>query len=1183
MTKDISRKSNGNKNGSSRDDRSDRKIMSPMIRPDGMKPATPQSPHLGNVSSPSIFNNSDSLYHRILMDYANGQSPGRGNHSRRSSARSGISELLPGDDSIQSIDDEPGRNDEYPDKLNADIPAKSKKDRLRQRLVHQINLPSEVPPSQKTSLKSDDPSIMGNSQVLERHKSLVKFERSRSIHQYRRSIAAGIPVSQLPKPNRLMNSDGRCQRVWEFAANLLTFWAPDIFIKWFIGSDDPEVIQAWREKVSLVSISLGLCVFLGFFTFFFQSTSCPKPTGQEIQFESLEVSGYYPKGSVLIRGKMYDLSEWILNNHPVVDGLDLQQISNSDIPENLSNLFRTTKDNSCDKNILQNCLYSDLEPHCHDWDSLESKLKDKMVGRVIYKWKDVTETNYMIFNGKIIDMNWFVDEKVKDKLVFSQEKDDLLLDLLGKDATMALTKLTDNSDLAACLVHNHPAGVIEQEIIMCVAANVILNIALVIICSLVMIRFLLAVVFGWFLSWQLGKIQATRSIFQLLSKQNHEYEPGTGVTAATNPQTFSLFHKIDFTLRYKELYTLCLVTAYSEDEDGLRTTIDSLAQTDYHDEYKLIFIVADGIVKGAGNSKPTGDIILGLIELDEVMHGPVEYVADNGDSSEDIDRDQLVSCSNAEPQSYEAIGQGSKKHNMAKVYCGYYRCSSSRRTPVILVYKCGTPAESNNAKPGNRGKRDSQIILMDFLSKITFDEPLSPFQFDLFYKWSHIMTVQNGSRRKVTPDMFEIMLMVDADTRVMPDSLSRLVSVMQRDPQVMGLCGETRIMNKTESWVSMIQVFEYYVSHHLAKSFESVFGGVTCLPGCFCMYRIKAPIPLPEESRHIDNPEQMCSWVPILSNPDIVADYSESTVDTLHKKNLLLLGEDRYLTTLMLRIFPRRKMMFVPKAICKTQVPSKFQVLLSQRRRWINSTIHNLMELVLVRELCGIFCFSMQFVVFLELIGTATLPAAIIFTMVLVINSIIGEPQWVPLGLLGGILGLPAVLILFTTRKVVYIFYMLVYLLALPIWNFVLPTYAFWHFDDFSWGQTRKVDGETKGDNSHGHSTDSTGEFESKIPKKRWAQWESLRRKRLKAFDQEDPFGKLSDNWFESGTQRYRRKSRLASLFLRINPRKNQRSDLDIPAKSAKISQDYGPEAVSSASQPTTSTPIKRQSFYPNS
>ena len=65
-------------------------------------------------------------------------------------------------------------------------------------------------------------------------------------------------------------------------------------------------------------------------------------------------------------------------------------------------------------------------------------------------------------------------------------------------------------------------------------------------------------------------------------------------------------------------------------------------------------------------------------------------------------------------------------------------------------------------------------------------------------------------------------------------------------------------------------MFEYYISHHLGKSFESVFGGVTCLPGCFCMYRIKG---------------RKQNWiVPILASPDIVEEYSENVVDTLHKK-----------------------------------------------------------------------------------------------------------------------------------------------------------------------------------------------------------------------------------------------------------------------------------------------------------
>jgi chitin synthase len=391
-------------------------------------------------------------------------------------------------------------------------------------------------------------------------------------------------------------------------------------------------------------------------------------------------------------------------------------------------------------------------------------------------------------------------------------------------------------------------------------------------------------------------------------------------------------------------HTMCLVTAYSEGELGIRTTLDSIAMTDYPNSHKVIIVICDGIIKGKGEKMSTPDIVLGMV------------------------KDHAIPPQEVPAFSYVAVASGSKRHNMAKVYSGFYDYGTKsnipldkqQRVPMMVVVKCGTEDELVKAKPGNRGKRDSQIILMSFLQKVMFDERMTELEYEMF----------NGLWKVtgISPDFYEVVLMVDADTKVFPDSLTHMVSAMVKDPEIMGLCGETKIANKRASWVSAIQVFEYFISHHLSKSFESVFGGVTCLPGCFCMYRIKAP-------KGAQN-----YWVPILANPDVVEHYSENVVDTLHRKNLLLLGEDRYLTTLMLRTFPKRKQVFVPQAVCKTTVPETFSVLLSQRRRWINSTIHNLMELILVKDLCGTFCFSMQFVIFIELIGTLVLPAAIAFT-----------------------------------------------------------------------------------------------------------------------------------------------------------------------------------------------------------
>lgn len=154
--------------------------------------------------------------------------------------------------------------------------------------------------------------------------------------------------------------------------------------------------------------------------------------------------------------------------------------------------------------------------------------------------------------------------------------------------------------------------------------------------------------------------------------------------------------------------------------------------------------------------------------------------------------------------------------------------------------------------------------------------------------------------------------------------------------------------------MSCPQVYEYFISHHLAKAFESLFGSVTCLPGCFSVYRIRTA----DKGR------------PIIISQRIIDDYSEPVVDTLHKKNLFSLGEDRYLTTLMLKYFPAYKMKFTPDAISYTVAPDRWSVLLSQRRRWINSTIHNLAELYFLPDLCGFCLFSMRFIVFLDLVGT---------------------------------------------------------------------------------------------------------------------------------------------------------------------------------------------------------------------
>ena len=62
--------------------------------------------------------------------------------------------------------------------------------------------------------------------------------------------------------------------------------------------------------------------------------------------------------------------------------------------------------------------------------------------------------------------------------------------------------------------------------------------------------------------------------------------------------------------------------------------------------------------------------------------------------------------------------------------------------------------------------------------------------------------------------------------------------------------------------------------------------------------------------------------------------------------------------------------------------------------------------------------------------------------------------------MLGVIYGLQALVFIFRAKWDM-IAWMIFYILALPMFTLFLPLYSFWKMDDFSWGQTRLVLGES--------------------------------------------------------------------------------------------------------------------------
>jgi chitin synthase len=369
------------------------------------------------------------------------------------------------------------------------------------------------------------------------------------------------------------------------------------------------------------------------------------------------------------------------------------------------------------------------------------------------------------------------------------------------------------------------------------------------------------------------------------------------------------------------------------------------------------------------------------------------------------------------------------------------------------------------SRPGNRGKRDSQMIVMRFLNRVHYNLPMAPLELEMHHQIRNVIGVN--------PTFYEFCLQIDADTVVADDSATRMVSAFLADTRLIGVCGETSLTNAKHSMVTMIQVYEYYISHNLTKAFESLFGSVTCLPGCYSMYRIRAAD----------------TGKPLFVSKEIIEGYSQNRVDTLHMKNLLHLGEDRYLTTLLLKHHPKYKTKYIFRAHAFTVAPDNWTVFLSQRRRWINSTVHNLIELIPLQQLCGFCCFSMRFIVFVDLLSTIVQPVLMAYIIYL-IYLLVSQSSVVPITafiLLGAIYGLQAIIFI-VRRKWEMVGWMIVYIIATPIFSFALPLYSFWHMDDFTWGNTRIVTGE-KGKKL---IISDEGKFDpDSIPRKRWEEYQA--------------------------------------------------------------------------------------------
>ncbi|CAG9463692.1 unnamed protein product [Pedinophyceae sp. YPF-701] len=245
-----------------------------------------------------------------------------------------------------------------------------------------------------------------------------------------------------------------------------------------------------------------------------------------------------------------------------------------------------------------------------------------------------------------------------------------------------------------------------------------------------------------------------------------------------------------------------------------------------------------------------------------------------------------------------------------------------------------------------RGKRFSQILLVELLRVRADLLGISPFA----------------------------LLSCDADTYVTGWSLHVLREALVANPSHAAVSGQILPDNIRWKWglfwpkqqTVFSQYMEYSFSSIIDKAFQAAFGSVLVLPGAFSLLRFSAL-------------------------NDVWAAYSTRTRQgQLLSINCLDLGEDRYLTTLLL--MAGHSTGYVESAMAFTNVPDDWTALAVQRRRWYNSTVANYLLMIvnwrcLARFKRGQFvvyfflCFDflaglLQPAIILAMISTVEIPAA---------------------------------------------------------------------------------------------------------------------------------------------------------------------------------------------------------------
>ena len=187
-------------------------------------------------------------------------------------------------------------------------------------------------------------------------------------------------------------------------------------------------------------------------------------------------------------------------------------------------------------------------------------------------------------------------------------------------------------------------------------------------------------------------------------------------------------------------------------------------------------------------------------------------------------------------------------------------------------------------------------------------------------RWSQVMYMNYIINYRIAKDNLELddtfILTTDADIDFKAESVVVLLDTLASNLNVAAVCARTH--PKGQGLIYWYQLFDYAIAHWLQKPAEHILGSVLCSPGCFSLFR--------------------CSALKL-----VMEEYAtEVTGASEFLKKAI--GEDRWLCTLLIKQGLRLEYCAISEDY--TYCPVEFDEFYKQRRRWIPSTMANLIMLV---------------------------------------------------------------------------------------------------------------------------------------------------------------------------------------------------------------------------------------------